>query len=460
MVEQNGTLWIWAAVAASAVGTYIWRAFGVAAAKHIRDDGAPARWIACVAYAILAGLIARMIVLPIGVLTEAPLIDRLGALALGFAVFFALKRNLVVGVLAALAAFIAVTTYRAETVDLSAGTDGPVCDAPAPVCAWGDRVLAIAAFDPIASATVIAPDLAVASRHVVADERAVRIGATEADVLATDFTGDAVLIRLSEPRLGAGAPPMAAVSVGDTVYAVGIDIGRGDVRIYAPGTVIAVPQADTPDAHIHHTAESGPGNSGGALVDASGALAGIIAAGGDGRNEAVPAARLAALRARSGDAFAAASERLGRALRACVLGLEGFRGRRPDPTDVRLVADDCEASGNRQLMDNAATVLAQSGDRASAEAVFARSLAIDPNAPNTLISQTITLHLSRRFAETVPMVERLLTMLPTDLQVLRLAIPTAKFAPDAALGERALALMEQHYPQQAPLARRFLESAN
>ena len=54
----------------------------------------------CVSYAMLAGLISRMIVMPLGILTEVPLIERLAAVAIAFAVFFGWRRSVLAGVAA------------------------------------------------------------------------------------------------------------------------------------------------------------------------------------------------------------------------------------------------------------------------------------------------------------------------------------------------------------------------
>ena len=61
---------------------------------------------------MLAGLIARMTVLPLGGLAEAPLADRLIAMGLAFAVFFAWRRKVLPGVAAGVVAFILLAAAR------------------------------------------------------------------------------------------------------------------------------------------------------------------------------------------------------------------------------------------------------------------------------------------------------------------------------------------------------------
>ncbi|HYD98291.1 MAG TPA: AzlD domain-containing protein [Alphaproteobacteria bacterium] len=90
----------WAALAIAAAATYLSRFLGVALSGRIRPEGALFQWVGCVAYALLAGLIARMIVLPVGPLAETSLPARLAACALALAVFFALRHNFLAGVAA------------------------------------------------------------------------------------------------------------------------------------------------------------------------------------------------------------------------------------------------------------------------------------------------------------------------------------------------------------------------
>ncbi len=87
-----------AIVLASGAGTYLWRALGVLLAGRIRTDGPLFEWVGCVAYAMIAGLTVRIVVLPTGVLAQAPLVARLAALAIALAVYLATRRNLFLGV--------------------------------------------------------------------------------------------------------------------------------------------------------------------------------------------------------------------------------------------------------------------------------------------------------------------------------------------------------------------------
>jgi branched-subunit amino acid transport protein len=90
----------WLMLLGAALATYLWRALGVYLAGRVGEGGALLDWVGCVAYAILAGLIARMILLPAGPLAATSLADRAGATALGLAVFLLSRRNVLLGVTA------------------------------------------------------------------------------------------------------------------------------------------------------------------------------------------------------------------------------------------------------------------------------------------------------------------------------------------------------------------------
>ena len=101
----DGQVYIWILVVLSGLATYVWRALGVAIAGRVNPHSEAFRLFTCVAYAMLAGLIARMIVLPAGVLAETPLSYRLIALGAAIAVFFAFRRNLALGAATGVAVF-------------------------------------------------------------------------------------------------------------------------------------------------------------------------------------------------------------------------------------------------------------------------------------------------------------------------------------------------------------------
>lgn len=105
--------WPFVVILAGAAATYVWRGLGVALSGRIDPGGRAFEWAACIAYALVAALVARMIVLPTGLLADTPLADRLGAAALAFAVFFLAKRNMLWGVGLGVGALVLATWARA-----------------------------------------------------------------------------------------------------------------------------------------------------------------------------------------------------------------------------------------------------------------------------------------------------------------------------------------------------------
>ena len=91
-------------VLACGTGTYLWRGLGVWLADRVRTDGPWFRWISCVAYAMIAGLVCRLVLLPVGELEHASLLQRLIGVAVALIAFRLARANMLVGVLAGAAA--------------------------------------------------------------------------------------------------------------------------------------------------------------------------------------------------------------------------------------------------------------------------------------------------------------------------------------------------------------------
>jgi branched-subunit amino acid transport protein len=103
---------LWLLVLVCGAGTYLWRGLGVALSGGIRPDTPLFSWIGCVAYAMISGLIVRMVLMPSGALSETVLVDRLIACAMAFAAFFLSRRNLFIGVSAGTVALIVLSYGR------------------------------------------------------------------------------------------------------------------------------------------------------------------------------------------------------------------------------------------------------------------------------------------------------------------------------------------------------------
>lgn len=97
-------------VLAGTLGTDIWRWVGVFSGNRLKENSEALIWVKSVATALVAGVIAGQILYPGGVLAHSSIALRIAAAVFGFAVFLALKKNMAVGILAALA-FIAAGLY-------------------------------------------------------------------------------------------------------------------------------------------------------------------------------------------------------------------------------------------------------------------------------------------------------------------------------------------------------------
>ena len=78
----------------------IWRWAGILLAGGLDERSDILVWVRAVATAILAGVIAKLTLTPSGALAATPVSIRLAAVAVGVAVFFALRRSVIAGVLA------------------------------------------------------------------------------------------------------------------------------------------------------------------------------------------------------------------------------------------------------------------------------------------------------------------------------------------------------------------------
>jgi branched-subunit amino acid transport protein len=99
-------------VAVCTLGTYTCRGLGVLLAGRINLAGDLFRWVTCVAYAMIAGLIARIIVIPTGPLAVSLFEHRLLACLIGLAVYRWSGRNLFFSVAAGAVSLVALNELR------------------------------------------------------------------------------------------------------------------------------------------------------------------------------------------------------------------------------------------------------------------------------------------------------------------------------------------------------------
>ena len=339
------------------------------------------------------------------------------------------------------------------------------CPHPAPVCRVRQAVFPVSAFDPAASATRIGPALLVTNRHVVADRLDAVVhtpgGPREAKVVPSAYAGDLALLQVRGLPAEGFVPDLEGGVPNDgQFYAVGVDVARKEVRVFRPGGLIAGPAEGAELGRLHIRSRMQPGVSGGALVDASGKLAGIAVGGGDGRFEAMTLASVRALLALREDPNAAeVTRRLGAAFAACAAGIDAFQGRAAAETHRAELVGTCTEGGNHGQLLEAGRLLARGGDFDGAIALHSQAARQVPNSINTRISLLVSLQLGGRFEEMMGHARRLMDMAPEDPQALRFAIQSGVWGNEPELAEEAWRALLKADPRQAEAARRFIDAA-
>ena len=83
------------AILITSLATFSSRLLGVISSKGIKETSKLFRWFNCLAYSTLAALIARTIIFPVGVLSDASYFSRLTVVLFCLLIFFISKRNFV-----------------------------------------------------------------------------------------------------------------------------------------------------------------------------------------------------------------------------------------------------------------------------------------------------------------------------------------------------------------------------
>ena len=83
------------AILVTSLATFSSRFLGVVSSEGIKETSKLFRWFNCLAYSTLAALIARTIIFPVGVLSDASYLSRLLVVLFSLGIFFITKKNFV-----------------------------------------------------------------------------------------------------------------------------------------------------------------------------------------------------------------------------------------------------------------------------------------------------------------------------------------------------------------------------
>ena len=95
MDELFTTYELWAALIFVILATYFWRGLGVLASGRINKDGEIFKWLSAVTYAILGALTFKLILLPVGLLSQIPMYYRICVSAICLLVMLSKKGRLI-----------------------------------------------------------------------------------------------------------------------------------------------------------------------------------------------------------------------------------------------------------------------------------------------------------------------------------------------------------------------------
>ena len=86
---------VFLAILVTSLATFSSRILGVITSEKIKEDSKVFRWFNCLAYSTLAALIARIIIFPLGALSEVDYLIRFIVIIASVLIFYLTKKNLV-----------------------------------------------------------------------------------------------------------------------------------------------------------------------------------------------------------------------------------------------------------------------------------------------------------------------------------------------------------------------------
>ena len=102
---------IYTAIFIATCATYLCRAMGVFSAKNINTDSPIFNWIKCVSIGIISAVIAKIILFPVGILSETESESRIIATIITLVTYFLFKKNLIFGIFAGVITFLLINFY-------------------------------------------------------------------------------------------------------------------------------------------------------------------------------------------------------------------------------------------------------------------------------------------------------------------------------------------------------------
>jgi branched-subunit amino acid transport protein len=102
---------IYLSIAVASLATYFCRGFGVFSAKNLSTDSPMFHWIKCISVGIISAVIAKIILFPVGLLSETTSISRIASTLVAIAVYFIFKKNVLLSVFLSTATFLLINFY-------------------------------------------------------------------------------------------------------------------------------------------------------------------------------------------------------------------------------------------------------------------------------------------------------------------------------------------------------------
>jgi hypothetical protein len=348
----------------------------------------------------------------------------------------------------------------------SAFSDASKCTYIKNVCDKLNKVVGIKTPMMIASGTIIDDKIIITNRHVVEDHKQFVIKFNNGEIkkafpLPHNFSADLALLSLTKEPQKLNKLPKS-VKIKGKIRVVAYDQGRNANRIYKSGKIISFSDFNRyPQARIHTNAKSLPGNSGGSVVDENGDLIGILASGDGNINEVIPVSLINKIIKNTDLKHKDDFFKIGNYIKLCADNLEtAFNVQKNlDVNIVSNIDNYCWNSNNKQLIDQAGQTFGRLGDLKRAKKFLERSIQLDPNSPNALLSLAITFHISRDLENEKPIILKLLELTPENPQVLRLGVQVAGILKDKEMSNQVLGLMTKHNKEALPLAKKFIDNA-